>query len=42
VTFVRFPEESHGLAVLGTPRHRLERLRIILDWFGKYLRPGAA
>lgn len=44
VTFVRFPDESHGLAVLGTPRHRLERFRLILEWFAKYLtpEPGAA
>jgi dipeptidyl aminopeptidase/acylaminoacyl peptidase len=37
VTFVRFPGESHTFAALGRPRHRLERHRIILDWFGKNL-----
>lgn len=37
VTFVRFPDEGHGLGALGRPRHRLERWRIVLDWFGKYL-----
>jgi dipeptidyl aminopeptidase/acylaminoacyl peptidase len=37
VTFVRFPGESHTFAALGRPRHRVERHRIILDWFGKNL-----
>ena len=41
VTFVRFPDESHGLSVLGRPRHRLERHRVILDWFGKRLASGS-
>ena len=37
VTFVRFSGESHTFAALGRPRHRIERHRIILDWFGKFL-----
>lgn len=37
VMFVRFPDENHELSRSGKPRHRLERFRIILDWFGKYL-----
>jgi dipeptidyl aminopeptidase/acylaminoacyl peptidase len=37
--FVRFPDENHELSRSGKPRHRLERFRLILDWFGKYLRP---
>jgi dipeptidyl aminopeptidase/acylaminoacyl peptidase len=37
--FVRFPDENHELSRSGKPRHRLERFRIILDWFGKYLAP---
>ncbi|MGH2348522.1 MAG: S9 family peptidase [bacterium] len=41
VVLVRFPDESHGLAALGRPRHRLERLRIVLDWFGQHLGPTA-
>jgi acylaminoacyl-peptidase len=40
VVFVRFPDENHELSRSGKPRHRLERFRIILDWFGKYLSPG--
>src|SRR5215470_12275886 len=39
VTFVRFPDENHELSRSGKPRHRLERFRIILDWFAKYLPP---
>jgi dipeptidyl aminopeptidase/acylaminoacyl peptidase len=42
VILVRFPDECHGLAALGRPRHRLERLRIVLDWFGTHLGPGPA
>jgi dipeptidyl aminopeptidase/acylaminoacyl peptidase len=34
VTFVRVPDAGHGL---GRPRQRLERYRIVLDWFAKYL-----
>jgi dipeptidyl aminopeptidase/acylaminoacyl peptidase len=37
VTFVRFPDENHELSRSGKPRHRLERFRIILEWFAKYL-----
>jgi dipeptidyl aminopeptidase/acylaminoacyl peptidase len=39
--FVRFPQENHDLSRSGKPRHRLERFRLILDWFGRYLSPGA-
>jgi dipeptidyl aminopeptidase/acylaminoacyl peptidase len=41
VVLVRFPESSHGLGVLGRPRQRLERLRIVLDWFGTHLAEDA-
>jgi dipeptidyl aminopeptidase/acylaminoacyl peptidase len=37
VMFVRFPDEDHELSRSGKPRHRLERFRFILEWFGKYL-----
>jgi dipeptidyl aminopeptidase/acylaminoacyl peptidase len=40
VTFVRFPDENHELSRSGKPRHRLERFRIILEWFAKHLPPG--
>ena len=39
VVFVRFPDENHELSRSGKPRHRLERFRIILDWFEKFLSP---
>ena len=34
VEFVVFPREGHGI---GEPRHRLDRLRRYLTFFGKYL-----
>lgn len=37
VEFVRFPGESHELSRSGAPKHRVERLEIILDWFGRKL-----
>ena len=37
VMFVRFTDENHELSRSGKPRHRLERYRFILEWFGKYL-----
>jgi len=40
VTFVRVPDAGHGFGALGRPRQRLERYRIILDWFSKYLAPA--
>jgi dipeptidyl aminopeptidase/acylaminoacyl peptidase len=40
VVFVRFPDENHELSRSGKPRHRLERFRIILEWFAQYLPPG--
>jgi dipeptidyl aminopeptidase/acylaminoacyl peptidase len=35
--FVRFPEESHELSRSGRPDRRIERLRWMLDWFGRHL-----
>jgi dipeptidyl aminopeptidase/acylaminoacyl peptidase len=37
--FVRFPGESHELSRSGAPRHRVERARIIIDWFTEKLQP---
>jgi dipeptidyl aminopeptidase/acylaminoacyl peptidase len=31
--FVRYPGESHTMAVSGTPAHRIHRTTRILDWF---------
>ncbi|MDQ3540401.1 MAG: S9 family peptidase, partial [Chloroflexota bacterium] len=37
VEFIRFPDESHGMSRTGQPRHRIERLKYITDWFDRYL-----
>jgi len=34
---VRFPDENHELSRSGKPRHRIERLNHIVNWFRKYL-----
>jgi dipeptidyl aminopeptidase/acylaminoacyl peptidase len=34
---LRFPEENHELSRSGKPRHRVERLSHINNWFKKYL-----
>ena len=38
VEFVRVPGESHELSRSGAPRHRVERLELILHWFARKLR----
>jgi len=35
--FVRFPGESHELSRSGAPQHRVERSRLILEWFTEKL-----
>jgi len=37
VEMVRFPDESHGMSRTGQPKHRIERLGYITDWFDRYL-----
>ena len=32
-----FPQENHDLSRTGRPRHRLERLKLILEWLDKHL-----
>ncbi|MFO7960587.1 MAG: S9 family peptidase [Nitriliruptoraceae bacterium] len=39
---VRFPDEGHELSRSGTPRHRVERFEVVLDWHGRYLRAAPA
>jgi dipeptidyl aminopeptidase/acylaminoacyl peptidase len=39
VEFVRFPGEGHELTRSGSPVHRLQRLEILLEWFGRHLAP---
>jgi dipeptidyl aminopeptidase/acylaminoacyl peptidase len=38
VEFVRFPGEGHELTRSGAPNHRVERHRIVIDWFDRKLR----
>jgi dipeptidyl aminopeptidase/acylaminoacyl peptidase len=37
VELVRFPGEGHELSRSGSPRHRLQRFEVILEFFGRYL-----
>ncbi len=37
VEMMLYPDESHGMSRTGQPRHRIERLNAILDWFDRYL-----
>ena len=41
VEFVRFPGESHGLSRTGSPIHQLQRLNLMIEWFGQWLAPVA-
>ncbi len=38
VEMVRFPVESHELTRSGNPAHRVQRFRIVLEWFDRYLK----
>ncbi|MDE0207360.1 MAG: S9 family peptidase [Candidatus Tectomicrobia bacterium] len=40
VRFVRFPDEGHDMSRAGKPLHRLERFRLILEWFDGFLQPS--
>lgn len=37
VEYWRSSEEGHELSRSGSPRHRVPRAEIILDWFGRHL-----
>ena len=41
-SMVRFPREGHELSRAGEPRHRVQRLWIILNWFDKYIEHDGA
>ena len=41
VVLVRFPNETHDLSRNGQPQHRIERLRLIVDWFATHIPPVA-
>ena len=36
VEMVRWPREGHELSRAGEPRHRIERVRRIVEWFDRY------
>jgi dipeptidyl aminopeptidase/acylaminoacyl peptidase len=38
VELVRFPGEGHELSRSGSPRHRVRRFEILLDWFDRHLK----
>jgi dipeptidyl aminopeptidase/acylaminoacyl peptidase len=38
VEFVRFPAEGHELSRSGSPKHRIHRAEVILDFFDRHLR----
>lgn len=37
VEYYRFPAESHELSRAGSPKHRIQRANLILDWFQRKL-----
>lgn len=40
VTYVRFPAEGHELSRSGSPRHRVQRAELLLEFFGRHLAPA--
>lgn len=36
VELVRFPDEGHGMVTKGKPRHRVERMEMMLSWFDSH------
>jgi dipeptidyl aminopeptidase/acylaminoacyl peptidase len=38
VQFVRYPREGHELSRSGEPKHRIDHLTRIADWFDRYLK----
>jgi len=39
VKYVAFPRENHDLSRTGEPIHRVERLRMMAEWFARYIGP---
>ena len=37
VEMIRWPREGHELSRAGEPRHRVERIKRMADWFAKYI-----
>jgi dipeptidyl aminopeptidase/acylaminoacyl peptidase len=42
VEMVRFPKESHELSRSGSPAHRVQRFRVILEFLDRHLKDGEA
>ncbi|MPZ97107.1 MAG: prolyl oligopeptidase family serine peptidase [Propionibacteriales bacterium] len=42
VELVRFPAEGHEMSRSGSPVHRRQRAELILEFFGRHLKPQAA
>jgi dipeptidyl aminopeptidase/acylaminoacyl peptidase len=42
VEYYRFPEESHELTRAGSPKHRVQRAELIIDWFRRRMPAPAA
>jgi dipeptidyl aminopeptidase/acylaminoacyl peptidase len=42
VVFIRYPREGHEMSRSGEPRHRVDRLNRMVDWFDQYCRPTKA
>lgn len=40
VEYHRFPDEGHELSRSGSPRHRVQRAELIVDWFHRHLDPS--
>ena len=38
VEMVRYPRDGHELSRSGEPKHRIDRLNRIADWFDKYVK----
>lgn len=41
VRYHRFPGEGHELSRSGSPKHRIQRAQLIIDWFRTHLQPEA-
>ncbi|MHB8733027.1 MAG: S9 family peptidase [bacterium] len=40
VEFVRYPGQSHGFRGTGRPSHRIDVVRRVVEWIGRYVRPA--
>jgi len=42
VEMVRYPRDGHELSRSGEPKHRVDRLERIVDWFDRFVQPAQA